>query len=152
MIRTSVAEIVALEVQEYANEVKSRLRRDEEWTTMLDDRLVERTRSCLIRIVTSIDAQRKRIALKNEPEDVKWVSSVDSLQKLAQWRLDTMPLEKEDMGPSSKEVKVWRAFSARLAAILDDRDPAVLDRLVAPYGGLTAREWLSARDAKAASK
>lgn len=152
MIRISIAEMLELEVQEYANEVKMRLRHDREWVTMLDESIIERTRACLIRIVTSIDAQKARVALKKEPEDTKWVNSANALQKLAQTRLDELPIPQESVGPTSKEVKAWRAFSARLATVLAERDPAVLDTLAAPYGGLTARQWLSARDAKAAMK
>lgn len=150
VIKLSIAEMTVLGVKEYANEVKGRLRSDREWVTMLDDTIIERTRSCLIRIVTSIDAQKKRIALRNEPTDTNWVNSANKLQNLAQARLDEMPVERESMGPTSKEARAWRAFSARLAVVLHDRDPEALDGLEAPYGGMTARQWLSARNAKAA--
>jgi hypothetical protein len=66
---------------------------------------------------------------------------------LARGRLDAMP-PVEPRPSASRETRAWRSFSAKLAAALDEGDPTALDRLKTPYGGMTAREWLAAREEK----
>jgi hypothetical protein len=62
--------------------------------------------------------------------------------------LETLAPQEPVQRSSGREARAWRAFSARLARALDAGDPTALDRLQVPYGGLTAREWLAAREEK----
>ncbi len=145
----SLAELASLPNREYIVQVKLRLRNDEAWLTVLDPRLAGRTRWALSRIIQSIDQQRLRVERDGTATD-SWLRSVESLRRYAKDRLDKMPLP-EEVTPhrsANREAKAWRAFSATLARRLAQADPESLEVVLAPYGGLTAAQWLSARDEK----
>jgi len=138
-------DLAALDVKSYVAELKSRLRDDQRWADMLDPLLVERTRDVLTRMIESLDAQKAR-AVRDGISDSRWLHGMGDLRRYALRRLEVMPLPIG--GSSSKESKAWRAFSARLAEELLVVDPLTLNKLKAPYGDMTAREWLKARNEK----
>lgn len=143
MPKLTAAELAALGGREYIGEIKSRLRDDHAWVTLLDPSLVERTRWGLTRIVTSIDEQKSRVLSESGAMPDAWLKSVDALRSYASARLSRL------LPPSNtKEIRAWKTFSARLATALERVDPVALDLLETPYGGLTAAEWLAARDTK----
>ena len=135
-------ELTRLDPRDYVKEIKARLQDDVAWEELTSTELVEKTRRTLQRMVTSIDEQKRR----NGGDDEKWVRGINRLRALVKGRLDALPAPTPQS--SNKETQAWRAFSARLALILDDYDPTALDEIKAPYGGLTAREWLAAREEK----
>lgn len=141
----TIPELAALNVKAYVAELKTRLRDDETWVELLDPVLVERTRGVLTRMIESIDAQRARAA-ETGGDDERWLHGMADLRRYTVKRLDAMP---PPIGASgSKESKAWRAFAAQLAEELAIVDPLTLNKLRTPYGGLTAREWLKARNEK----
>ncbi len=142
MPRLTPAQLAALAPREYITEIKARLRDDVAWLELLDPRLVERTRWGLTQIIESIDRQRARIA----DTDPEWTRRSTALKGWAQERLSVMAPPLSGVS-STKEARAWRAFSARLAQELAKRDPGALELLEAPYGGLTAAEWLEKREA-----
>lgn len=142
----TIAEIAALDMRGYVAELKARLRNDEAWVSMLEPVLVERTRFTLGKIISSIDAQKARVDAEGSV-DAKWLSSVNALRRHATARLDLMPPAVAPIS-ANRDVRAWRAFSARLARLLDESSPGVLDGIEAPHGGLTATQWLKAREAK----
>lgn len=140
--------LIAIGGREYINEIKTRLRNDDAWSELVaTPDLVERTRWGLSRIISSIDDQKARVR-EAGTGDTRWLKAVDSLRGYAVRRLDSLPAASEPVMSVTKETRAWKEFSATLAVVLDDYDPTALDNLQAPYGGLTAREWLLARDAK----
>lgn len=146
--RMSVPALAALDGRGYITEMKARLRDDAAWVELLDPILVERTRWGLTRLIESIEDQKDRAARESDA-DPTWLRSVNRLQGLAQGRLATLTPRNTDRTPaSSREARAWRGFAARLAQVLAEADPEALTRLQTPYGGLTAAEWLNARDEK----
>lgn len=154
MPELTIAELASLESRAYVDEIKARLRDDNAWVLMLDPVLCDRTRWGLVRIINSIDAQKQRADGVGPTHD-KWLVSVNALRRHAKRRLDMMvPVESVHLGAisTSKEARAWRAFSARLAVALHEGDSSALDSLTTPYGGLTARQWMTAREQKATAK
>lgn len=149
MPELSVAELAALPNREYVAQVKLRLRDDEAWLVVLDPHIITRTRWALVRIVQSIDQQRLR-AQNDGTATESWLRSTAALRRYAKDRLDRMPVMEEigQYRSANREAKAWRAFSAALARRLAETDPESLESVLAPYGGLTASQWLSARDEK----
>lgn len=145
--RMSIPAMARLDGRGYITEMKSRLRDDAAWEELLDPILVERTRWGLTRLIESIDEQRER-ALREDTADPKWLHSISTLQGLARTRLEEIAPHEPPVRSSTKEARAWRGFAARLARVLAESDPAALHRLQTPYGGLTAAEWLSAREEK----
>ncbi len=146
--RMSVPALAALDPRTYTTEVKARLGNDIAWAVLLDPVLVERTRRSLASLVASIEDQKLR-ATDEGDADLRWWKSVNRLQGLAQGRLATLtPRNTDRTTASSREARAWRGFAARLAQVLAEADPEALTRLQTPYGGLTAAEWLNARDEK----
>jgi hypothetical protein len=144
MSELTIAELGAMKGREYINEVKARLTDDAQWLVLVEPELEESTRWALTTILDSIERQKARETLSPAS---KWLRSMESLRRLCQSRLDGMePLP--EPASHNRETKAWRAFSARLARVLDDYDPTALDELQAPYGGLTARQWLDSRQSK----
>jgi hypothetical protein len=146
----SIPALASLDGRGYITEMKARLRDDAAWDELLDPTLVERTRWGLNRLIESIEEQKER-AVREHDADPGWLRAVNTLQGLAQGRLEG--LEGVDARgsatpASSREARAWRGFAARLARVLAEADPAALQRLRTPYGGLTAAEWLSAREEK----
>jgi len=138
----SLAKLVALDNRKYAEVVKGYLRDDESWPQLLHPIVAPRTRVSLQGIIQSIDRQIERIG----DADPEWRRGASVLRRYANDRLSKMAPEPQGMVPGSKEARAWRAFSARLARALAENDSAALDRIQTPYGGLTAREWLSVRE------
>lgn len=149
MPELTVAELASLRDRDYIAEVKARLRDDSRWVVLLDPVLTARTRWGLTRIIESIDEQKDRVAESGETDE-EWLRRVNALRRYTKNRLDRMAPVDIGARSNTKEARAWRAFSARLARALATTDPDALDVLYAPYGGMTAAEWLSARDAKAA--
>jgi len=147
----SIPALASLDGRGYITVMKSRLRDDEAWDELLDPILVERTRWGLTRLIESIDDQKER-AVREHDADPSWLRSVNTLQRLAKGRLEALEALEGTGSPatlaSSREARAWRGFAARLARILAEADPEALQRLRTPYGGLTAAEWLSAREEK----
>lgn len=147
MPELTVSQLAALDGRSYTGEVKARLRDDDSWIVLLDPVLVERTRYTLNRMIGSIDSQVTRVTEEEEP-DPKWLGSITTLRGYVKARLDAMAPPELPPVASSKEARAWRAFSAQLAEALGEVHPRALDALRTPYGGLTARQWLDAREEK----
>lgn len=143
----TLSQLAALDHKGYVHQIKARLRDDERWLVLLDPVLVERTRASLARVIDSIDAQKTRVAEEGDV-DQKWLHSINGLRRHAKARLDAIAPTVAPVISGSKEARAWRRFSARLAGVLESADHPALDELKAPYGGLTAREWLAAREEK----
>ena len=137
-------ELEALDARSYITEVKTRLRKKEEWEVMVSDRLAERTRWALARMVESIDAQIERAV---EPTK-GWLQRIHTLRRYVTLRLDQMPPLDVPIRSANKEARAWRAFSARLARSIRETNPEALNQIWTPYGGMTAAQWLSAREEK----
>jgi hypothetical protein len=149
--KLSILQLAALDPKEYAGEIKSRLRNEEAWAVMVGPSLIGRTRTTVIRMVESIDFQRSR-AISAGTAAPGWLNALDALRRLLSLRLEPLaPPDGAFRVSSNKETRAWRSFSARLAAVLVEDDHPALDSLKTPYGGLTAREWLAARDEKASA-
>jgi hypothetical protein len=142
-----IEDLASLDGRGYMDQIKSRLRDDEAWEVLLNPVLIERTRWGLNRLIESITEQKVR-AEERGTVGAAWLKGVNSLQRLARGRLETLAPQEPVQRSSGREARAWRAFSARLARALDAGDPTALDRLQVPYGGLTAREWLAAREEK----
>lgn len=143
--------LAALNDQAYTALVKASLRDDDRWAELLNPLLIERTRGALAHMIRSIDRQKERVSATSEPgESASWFASVGKLRGYVMARLEPLGAPDEPAEPvsSRKEAKAWRAFSAKLAAFLDVADPEALDQIKAPYGDLTARQWLIAREGK----
>ena len=147
MPSVTVAVLAAMTPSEYGSAVKERLCDDEGWVILLHPALVARTQYTLRRMIASIDEQKVRLAEEN---DFAWEKKVNFLRKHMQRRLDSLVTPEEAiMGmSSSKEAKAWRSFAARIARAMLADDDTVLDRVQAPFTGLTIREWIAARDEK----
>lgn len=146
--KLSIVQLAALDSKEYVAEIKARLRNDEAWAALVGPTLLVRTRHELTRMVDSIDFQRNR-ALSAGTAAPGWLTSLDALRRLLTLRLVPLGPDPEPVRSNNKEIRAWRSFSARLAAVLREDDHPALDDLKTPYGGLTAREWLAAREEKA---
>jgi len=140
--RISTEVLKRLDGRGYVNAVKSRLSDDAAWEQLTHPDLIPRTRWALTRLVSSIEEQKRR--QDAAAADAAWLIGVNNLQRLARARLSALPGE-VGTGSANKEIKAWKAFSARLAGLVD---PAMLETVSAPYGGLTAAEWLNARGEK----
>ena len=144
MLRLTVAQLAALDGREYIGEIKARLRDDEAWVILLVPALEARTRWALNRILDSIDLQKSRVG----DTDPVWTRRVDGLRGFVKARLDAMvPVEAAPVS-LTKDAKLWRGFSARLARELAEVDPSALEAIQMPYGGQTAAQWLAAREEK----
>jgi hypothetical protein len=131
----------------FKDELKLALRNDQQWEVFTRPELVDRTREMLTHMVESIDAQKVR-AVTAGTATPEWLGSVNSLRRHVRNRLDPL-LPEVGASSASKETRAWKTFSALLVDALVRKDDLALDRLHAPYGGMTAREWLDARKAKA---
>lgn len=140
MPELNIAKLAALDPREYIEQIKAWLRNDEAWLLLLAPELTERTRLGLDQIIASIDRQRARIG----DTDPEWTRKVMVLRGFAKARLDAMPAPHVGLS-STKEARAWRAFSARLARQLAKSDPAALEAMKTPYGGLSAAQWLNER-------
>jgi len=133
----------------YANEVKRRLSSDEEWAEMLTPVLRERTYGALVHMIESINRQRRE-HIRTASAD--WFKRVNGLRKLAVTRL--LHLEKVTgrvswyEASATHEGKLWREFSAKLAQIVLEFNPTLLEGVYAPRGGVDALDWIVARNAK----
>jgi hypothetical protein len=142
--RMTVPMLASLEPRDYVESVRSRLGDDEDWVILLDPRLEARTRWAVDRIITSIDRQIEKIG----DTDPSWKRRVTALRRLAVHRQRQMvPVEAVPLS-NTREARDWRDFAALLARVLGEIDPAALQRLQAPYGALSAAEWLERRNAK----
>lgn len=145
-------DLMNLDIRSFADEVKARLRDDARWAVMAEPDTIVRTRKALTRMIASIDVQKERAALLDST-DAKWVYGVNLLRRYAKARLDVMaPLDDEAMVSETKSSRAWRAFGARLAQAMSEGDCEALDTIQTPYGGLTTREWLAAREEKQSQK
>lgn len=147
MPELSVLQLASIDGRAYIAEIKARLRDDAAWVVLLDPALLERTRWGLSRIISSVDEQKDRVA-RSGTMDQEWLGRVDGLRRLAKRRLDRMTLENPRVESNTKQARAWRAFSAQLAKVLEDYDPTALERIKSPHGGLSAAEWLAAREEK----
>jgi len=147
MSNQTVHELGLLDGKSFTAAVKNRLRNDEAWSILMHPLLIDRTRDCLTHIVESIDEQKARI-LSAGTEDPVWLRNIDALRRYVIVRLDSMGAAPVPVLSTSKEAARWRSFSAQLAMALETGDTDALDRLKTPYGGLTARAWLAAREEK----
>lgn len=145
MPRLTVPELAALTGREYIGEVKLALRDDTAWLDFLDPALAERTRWALQSMVQSIDRQIERIDTDADPD---WLRKINALRRFTTARLARMVPIEPTVVPGSREARAWRAFAARVTRALAENDQSALDAVKTPYGGLTARQWLSARDEK----
>jgi hypothetical protein len=144
----TIAELAALDGKGFIGQIKKRLRDDEAWIALLDPVLIERTRYSLNRMVGSIDAQKERAIREEGVPDPKWLKGMDLLRRYAKERLDSMAPPRAAVISGSREARAWKSFSVRLARALESGDLAAIDKLTTPYGGMTAREWLAAREEK----
>jgi len=142
MPELTLEELSAISGRQYIDEVKSRLRSDTQWLVMLNPAIVEHTRWALNRIMKSIDEQRERVGSDGNAE---WFRSTTALHKLCQRRLFAMA---PPAASRNRETRDWKEFSARLAYLVDGADSKALDNVKVPYGNITAREWLEARNEK----
>lgn len=144
----SVSQLVALDAKSFGIEMRLRLRRDEYWAVLLEPPLIERTRFTLVKIITSIDAQRLRAAEAGTTTE-GWLRGINALQRWSQERLAALPPASVPMLVSgSREARAWRGLSARLAEELERIAPEALEEFQTPYGGLTLSQWLKARREK----
>jgi hypothetical protein len=142
-----IVALASLDGRAYMGQVKERLRDDDAWDTLLAPEIIERTRWALTRLIESIEEQKAR-AKSEGRAGADWLRGVNSLQRLAQGRLEVLTPQEPSPRPGGREARAWRQFSARLARALDGGDPTALDRIRVPYSGLTAREWMTAREEK----
>lgn len=142
-----MTDLASLDARSFTAAVKARLRDEKGWDEMLDPLIIERTRETLARMIDSIDSQKERVSEQiGDTED--WLKKINALRRWCQSRLDAMAPREAATISNTKETRAWKSFSARLAQALADDDVEALDKLRAPYGGLTAREWLAAREEK----
>lgn len=151
MPELTAPQLAALDGKSYTDQIKMRLRDDQTWGQLLDPMLADRTRWTLNRMIASIDAQKERIAQTGTTK-ANWLSGVNALRRHTKARLDAMGPEEAPMVSTSKEARAWRAFSFQLAGALEAGNPLALDTITTPYGGLTARQWLTAREQKEAAR
>lgn len=148
MSEQMTAYLAGLDHKQYSREMQIRFKDDKAWLDMLDPRIVERTRSALVWMIDSIKAQQEA-ARKRGENDKDWVKRGNLLASYAAQHLSKMPPEPPS---STKEAQAWRAFSAKLAQALRDNDTKAIKTIRAPYSGLTASEWLIAREEKTEKK
>jgi hypothetical protein len=110
-----------------------------------EETTLERTRDALERMLASVDEQKDRIG---DNADQRWLRRINSLRQLAKSHLDTLPVSDGPIVSGSAEARAWRTFAGLLAVALRDNDLTALYTLKAPYGGLSAAEWLVARTDK----
>jgi hypothetical protein len=67
------------------------------------------------------------------------------LRRLCNRRLEAIA---EPPVSHNKETRKWKGYAAHLATVIEALDPFALDGIKTPYGDMTAREWLSAREEK----
>lgn len=137
--------LTALPGRDFINEVKLRIRDDEAWAPMVAPVRVEKTRWALTRLIDNIDGQLARVG---DTDDARWIAGITALRGSCQRRLDALPPAPTPRLSNNKETRAWRGFAARLAEVIEEIDPEVLDELKAPYGAMTARQWLKAREEK----
>jgi hypothetical protein len=142
MPEPSVKELAALGGRSYINEVKLALTHEKRWARLVGPELMEYTRWALDRIIDSIDSQKERAGAT---AGAAWLRSVNSLRGLCVRRLGDLPNV-----PTShnREIQAWKEFSAELAASIRAYSPESLSLLSAPYGNMTALQWLESREAK----
>ena len=140
----TVAQLGALGGRDYIEQIKARLTDDEAWQIMAHPALVEYTRWGLNKMLESIDAQFLR---SSQNDDERWLRRMESLRRMCQDRLNQILPNRPS---NNRETKAWKAFSARLAGVIAEIDPEALEALKAPYGGVSARQWLDSRGAKRA--
>jgi hypothetical protein len=151
MLHLTVEDLAALSPREYIGQIKLRLSNEEQWKVLVTPALKNRTRWGLGRIVSSIDVQKVRNA-EMGPVNPAWLLKVNALRRMAQGRLEVVDPRGPSGDSSTREAKAWRAFSATLARLVESYDPEALVSVQAPYGGMTALQWLQAREAKQVSK
>lgn len=136
-------ELTRLDPRDYVREVKARLQDDAGWEELLAPELVEKTRRTLLRMIDSIDEQKRR----SGEDDEKWVRNINRLRTLVKTRLDAMPAPVPQS--SNKETKAWKELAARLAKALNDGEGGfALTYINIPYSQMSVDEWLEAREEK----
>lgn len=143
----TVLQLRNLSPRDYLVEVKLRLRDDMAWVEMLDPSLLGRTMMALDRIVSSLDEQLER-GRRQHPVDIPWIRSMETLRRLVVRRQEGLRHGSTTAVSDSRQARAWRGLAARLASIIEDQAPYLLDGITIPQSDLPVTEWLAERRAK----
>ena len=135
--------------EEFADEMSASLGNDLRWHPFVDGQVIEHTKSALAKLTASLDAQLLRYGAGPEA-DLEWVARTKGLRGIVNARTKEVDRRVARMENShTEEKRAWKAFAHELCEIIEDAGLAVeLDDLDAPFGGITAREWVSRRRVK----
>lgn len=134
--------LLTMKDREYTALVKSLLRDDVGWKALVTPSLMEKTRATLVHMLVSIDSQIERYT-QEKVADPKWLVSITALRRFVAARYEALPPSVPEMTTESNKTRAWRSFSAKLAMALEEGDTDALDTLRTPFGGVTARVWLT---------
>lgn len=137
----------ALDDEEFADEMKDSLGDDLRWHSFMDGTIVDRTHGALEVLHAKLTSQ---ILVRGEDEDVDrgWLSRARGLRAMVLARVRQV----DRVGASNTTIlRRWKAFAHELCEIVEDSDLA--DELLvtdAPFGDITAQQWVSRRREKRA--
>lgn len=133
--------------RDFTNEVKARLRDDSAWVVLLDPIVIQRTAWALGRMIDSLNEQLARGRAARFPDEA-WILAMETLRRLAVRRQEGLETAGRPPVADSRQARAWRGFAARLAAILEEQSPDLIEGMVIPFDNLPVSDWLEARRAE----
>lgn len=138
---------------EYLDEIGLAVGDDTAWAKFVVEPLLGRTQDALDMLSASLASQVLRYG--NTPDaDLEWVHRAQGMQRLVAARSKQVRRRLGvgqpglEQGHGARET-LWKAFAHELCELVEDSDLAgELDDVDAPFGNITAQEWVSRRRVK----
>lgn len=134
-----------LDDEEYSDEMQHSLGDDIRWAPFKETSRLERTLSALEVLSASLTDQ---ILRHGEGENVnrEWLGRARGLRGIVLARV--RQVTRLEASHTARE-RMWKAFAHDLCEIVEDSDlDYELDELDAPFGDITARQWVARRRVK----
>lgn len=133
-----------LEHEEFHDWIAKNLNYKNDWKELLTSETIERTADSLDGLISSLKQQLADYGDAPNP-DPSWSKRTKNMLAMAESRMRQIDRHTS----KASQVSQWKAFAHDLVDIINDSDmDAELDIEMAPFGGLTAREWRDRRDEK----
>ena len=149
-----ISTIESLGYDEFYDELGENLSRDSNWPLFLKGSVVRRTGEALEEMQTDVENQIRKHEGREDEEHQDWERRARNFHATVTMRLRQARRIIRDLdAKASATVSHWKAFAHKLVDALDDSDSSyVLDDIIIPIGGLTAREWRDRRVEKDPSR
>lgn len=141
-----------LDYDDFVEQIEGTLGNTDNFAPFLAPEVLPKTLDYLEQLRDSLESQLETWTPETPNFDADWAKRTQGFRSLVLTRTKLVKrrlgLEVAHPGVSRNvELSAWKRFAHRLCEVLDDYEEASLelDVLEAPFGGLTARQWLARR-------